>query len=342
MTMRSAVLTTMLAATSALSPAGLRAQTATPDASLPRGYWLIISGLSGEAGIAATYNGWSTTIANAARTRFAATRVVRMTEDTTGGTAPSQMSTKSNVAAQLQQIAAEARPDDAVFVILIGHGSAADGGPRIALPGPDLTAADLAKMLGSVTARVTVVNTASTSGAWIAPLASKGRLVVTATKSGVEQNETTFAGYFAAALAADGADTDKDNRVSVLEAYDFAKREVARAYAADKRMLTEHAQIDGDGDGKAVAAATSDSPDGAVASLTFFGYAGARTSATAKPQSPELRALYAQKSQLEQKLAQLRARKAATAEADYQKQLEGVLLEMAVNGAAIRKLEAVK
>jgi hypothetical protein len=320
--------------------ASVHAQVTPGEAAGPRGYWLVITGLSGEPEIATNYNGWSRAIADAARARFGATRVVRMAEDTTAG---SVLSTKANIEAQLRQIAAESNADDALFIILIGHGAAADAGPRIALPGPDLGAEDVAKILDGVAAHVTVVNTASASGAWVAPLAAKGRLIVTATKSGVEQNETTFAQYFAAALAADGADTDKDNRVSVLEAFDYAKREVARAYAADKRMLTEHAQIDGDGDGKAVAAATVDSPDGAVASLTFFGTAGAAAAAAStKAQTPELRALYAEKTQLEQKLAQLRARKAEIADAEYQKQLEALLLEISVNGAAIRRLEAIK
>ena len=329
----------------AATPPGVGAQDTPPSqtplqssAAAPRSYWLVITGLSGEPGIAETYRTWGDQIVAAAKDRFAATRIVHLTE---GATDTAARSTKVNVEARLSEIGREATSDDMVFVIMIGHGSVTDGSPRIALPGPDLTAADLARNLGAIAARITVINTASTSGAWLVPLAARGRVVVTATKSATEQNETTFAGYFAAALSSDAADTDKDNRVSVLEAFDYAKREVERAYVADKKMLTEHAQIDGDGDGKAVAAATTESPDGAIASLTFFS-SGGGAKASAATQTPELRALYAEKAALEMKLAALRAGKSQMAQAEYDKQLESLLLEIAKNGQSIRKLEGGK
>jgi hypothetical protein len=331
--------TIMATASIILATQSLRAAAQTAASQEPHSYWLVVTGLSGEPDIATTYGEWSNQIARVARDRFGATRVLELSE---AGPASATMSTRSNIERQLTDIAMHATPQDALFIILIGHGSASDNLPRIALPGPDLSAMDLARYLGTMPARVTVINTASTSGAWLVPLASKGRVVVTATKSGTEQNETTFAGYFAAALSSDAADTDKDNRVSVLEAFDYAKREVERAYAADKRMLTEHAQIDGDGDGKAVAAATTESPDGAVASLTFFSVTGSTSKTATAPQTPELRALYAAKTRLEEQLAALRTRKAEMPEAEYQKQLEPLLLEIAKNGQAIRKLEGGK
>ncbi|HEX6693217.1 MAG TPA: hypothetical protein VF035_00800 [Longimicrobiales bacterium] len=311
----------------------------------PRTFWLIVTGLSGEAEYAASYNSWAGTIADAARTRFGAHDVTWLAE--AEGEDRAGASTKAGIESALTRIASTANRTDALFIVLIGHGSFADGIGKISLPGPDLTAPDLAKLLAAVPARTVVINTASASGAWIAPLAAPGRLILTATKSGTEQNETTFPRYFADALTRDDADTDKDRRVSVLEAYEYARREVAREYAADKRMLTEHAQIDGNGDGRAVAIASPDSADGAVAALTHFGITGsaARAGASASPgaasaqQSPELRALYATKAKLEQQLADLRGRKASMTDAEYQKLLEPLLLDIARNGSEIRKLE---
>jgi hypothetical protein len=334
-----ATLVSVLCAATPATPLHAQTTPAAVTARAPQTYWLIVTGLSGEPDIAITYNGWAEQIARAAHERFGASRVLTLSEAAPDSAA---MSTKANIERQLTDIAAHATGEDALFIVLIGHGSASENVARIALPGPDLTATDLAKILGTMPARVTVINTASTSGAWLAPLAAKGRVVVTSTRSGVEQNETTFAGYFAAALSSDGADTDKDNRVSVLEAFNYAKREVERAYSADKRMLTEHAQIDGDGDGKAVAAATTESPDGAVASLTFFSTGSASPKASTAAQTPELRALYAEKTRLEQQLASLRTRKAEMPDAEYQKLLEALLLDIAKNGQAIRKLEGGK
>lgn len=322
----------------------LPVRTYAQSTPVPRTYWLVVTGLSGEEEFAAKYREWGLKVTKAARERFSATQVTWLGEKEDPAVGITGTSTRANIEARLREIANAATADDAVFIILIGHGSFADNTARIALPGPDVTPADLALWLTPVAARTTIVNTISSSGAWLAPLAAKRRVVITSTKSGTEQNHATFGAYFADALSLDDADTDKDNRVSVLEAYTYAKREVERAYAADKRMLTEHAQIDGDGDGKAVAVAAVESPDGAIASLTHFGLLGGTAAANgaATPQSPALQALYATKAKLELQLADLRGRKATMADAEYQKELEALLLEIARNGQEIRKLEGGK
>ena len=87
------------------------------------------------------------------------------------------------------------------------------------------------------------VNAATGSGDFVPVLSGPGRVVVTATRSAVEKNESVFAGLFAQALASDLADADKDGRVSVLEAFRFTTREVAKVYESSGRMQTEHAQL---------------------------------------------------------------------------------------------------
>ena len=52
----------------------------------------------------------------------------------------------------------------------------------------------------------------------------------TATRNGRESFATIFGGYFVDAMTSDAADADKNKRVSVLEAFDYARREVATAY----------------------------------------------------------------------------------------------------------------
>ena len=85
------------------------------------------------------------------------------------------------------------RPNDEVFIVLIGHGSF-DGRRRaFNLPGPDLTAADYATLLDKLSAqRVAFVNTASSSGAFLpaarrpraAPSSRRRRPAASATKRG--------------------------------------------------------------------------------------------------------------------------------------------------------------
>ena len=77
---------------------------------------------------------------------------------------------------------------------------------------------------------------------------------MTATKSGMERNQTEFPSYFVEAFAEDKADADKDQRVSMLEAFLYARREVERFYEKGRLLATEHAILDDDGDGAGTAA----------------------------------------------------------------------------------------
>ena len=118
----------------------------------------------------------------------------------------------------IAQIGVRVDPTDTVFVILFGHGSS-DGDPRFNLPGPDLTAADFAKLIGRfATQRVVFVDTTSASGEFIKALAGPRRTVLTATRSGAERYDTQFGGFFVEAFSNEAADTNKDRRVSILEA----------------------------------------------------------------------------------------------------------------------------
>lgn len=336
--------------------AGLRARAPARLllAVLAAGFWptalagqqehvIIVTGLTGEPRFAERFATWSRQIAEAAgRAGVPAGNLHLLTET---GSATTR-STRENVLGTLAGLAAHAGADDDVLVVLFGHGSESGGEPRLNLPGPDLTARDLAGALQALhVRRIAVVNAASASGGFVKPLAGRGRIVVSATKSGAEQNETLFGGFFAAALVGAGADVDKDGRVSLLEAFDFARREVQRAYESTHRLQTEHAVLDGDGDGVGSTAPSATSADGAPAALAFLGPATAQASAgpagsaPAAQSTPELRALVQRKGELEAELVKLRQRKDAMPEAEYQRELERLLLEVSRNGQALRRLQ---
>jgi hypothetical protein len=249
-------------------------------------------------------------------------------------------STRENVERALGTIAQEAKSGDLVFILLIGHGSFQAGESRFNLPGPDMTAADFAPLLARLSAQqVVFVNTASASGDFVKALSAKGRTIVTATRSGMERNQTEFANYFVAAFAEDKADVDKDQRVSVLEAYAYARSEVQRAYAKDHRLLTEHAVLDDDGDGAGTADPGGKAGDGAVARTLFLGAGVEATEAAASATDPRLAELRRQRGDLERRLAALKARKEQMALAQYEDELEKLLLELARKEASIRRHE---
>ena len=128
--------------------------------------------------------------------------------------------TKANVQNALAQLAREAKPADALVVMLIGHGGFDGYEYKINLPGPDLSGVELATLLDRIPCtRQLVVNMTSASGGSRAALEKPNRVVITATKSGTEKNATVFARYWVEALRDPAADTDKNETVSALEAF---------------------------------------------------------------------------------------------------------------------------
>jgi hypothetical protein len=302
---------------------------------------LVVTGLSGEARYAEEFHDWALKLRSAAEKRHGLPRrrltylAERPERD------PGQIdgrSTREGVEAALSAIARQARPGDLVFVLLVGHGSHQGTESRFNLPGPDLTAADFARLIAPFAAqRVVFVNASSASGEFVKALAGPGRVVVTATKSGTERNESVFGGHFVEALSGDVADQDKDGRVSVLEAFDYARREVARAYEKGNRLLTEHALLDDDGDGVGSAEPGPERADGGLARRTFLAPNGsAEATAEGAAADPALLVLRREQREIEERIEALKARKAALPADEYEARLGELFLELALKSEAVR------
>ncbi len=136
-----------------------------------------------------------------------------------------------------------------VWVVLIGHGTFDGREAKFNLTGPDLGVEDLKSMLARFERPIAVVNCTSASGAFLKGLSAKGRAVVTATRSGDEINFARFGDYMSQAIADPAADLDKDDQVSLLEAFLTASKRAEEFYKSDGRLATEHALIDDNGDG---------------------------------------------------------------------------------------------
>jgi len=154
--------------------------------------------------------------------------------------------------------------------------------------------------------------------------------VIAATREG-EANATRFAEPFVTALAEDVADADKDGHVSLLEAFDYARRETARAYEQEKHLLTEHALLDDDGDGVGSLAPTAGAGDGARAAHLVLEVAATPAA------DPALAALEARERELRERLAALQARRESLAAEEYERELEALLLELSRVGQALRR-----
>jgi hypothetical protein len=237
----------------------------------------------------------------------------------------------------MDRIASRAAPGDAVFIMLIGHGSSDGSVSRFNLPGADMTDADFRTQLDKFSNQtVSFINASSASGDFVKTLSAKNRVIVTATKSGFERNESVFAGHFVGAYAKEGADTDKDGRVSVLEAFVYARREVQREYESANKLQTEHAMLDDDGNGAGSADPGARGPDGIVAGKFYLQPSAGVSAAVAS--DPRAADLLATQARLQAQLDTLRLSKTAMPEAEYEKKLEDLLIRIAENASAIRAL----
>jgi hypothetical protein len=209
-------------------------------------------------------------------------------------------------------------------VFLVGHGSFDQQTAKFNLVGPDMSAKDFAGLVESLpTRKVVFVNCASSSGEFVKPLAAKDRIVITATRSGSEQNITNFAEFFIQALANSTADADKNGRVSVLEAFDYATKLVAEWYKQKNRLATEHALIEDNGDG--VGHEEASGGDGAIAKTTYF---DSKTIEEAGADAERAR-LIEERLRLEREIELLKSRKAEMKADDYEIELERLLVEYA-------------
>ncbi len=298
----------MLAATSLLSTTPMQAHA-------QQTHLLIVQGLSGEPQYKKQFDSTATLVVDAARTRWNVSDAnITVLSEAANPARRVEKATKASVASSMLALAGRAKPGDVVLVLLLGHGSGEGGASKVNLPGVDPTAADFAMWLAGLSRQTVVfVNAATGSGDFVDVLQGPGRVVVTATRSAMERNESVFATHFAAGLTGNAGDADKDGRVSVLEAFRYARREVAKVYETTNRMQTEHAQVS----------------DSTLAARVAFGGAAASS-------DPRVVTLVAERQALERDVATLRARKASMNADAYAKELERLLLAIAEKTQAIR------
>jgi hypothetical protein len=303
----------------------------------------VIVGLSGDPEHAKTFQRWASTLVDTASGRLAIPKdhivylAERPEEDSQRATGKS---TQVEITRAFGALAKTVKPDDVVFVVLIGHGTFDGRVAKFNLPGPDMTPADFEPLLKGLKAtQVVFVNTASSSGPFLNDLSGPGRTIVTATRSGAERFATLFGGYFVDAFSSDAADADKNRRVSVLEAFEAARLGVARAYEQAGTMITEHPLLDDSGDKQGAADPKPDGKNGRIAAVLSL---GTPTSADALPEDSRLRALYEERRDLERRVEGLKLMKTGMEPARYASEIEKLLTELALKSQQIRNAEGKK
>ena len=249
------------------------------------------------------------------------------------------LSDKKSAQAEIQKAFAtlkqQLKPADTFFLFFIGHGSGEDGVYKFNISGPDYTADDYSKLLSTLpVGRIVIVLGTPASGAAIEKFAGKNRVVITATRSGQEGNDIVFYDYFLEALENPAADEDKDQKISVWEAFKYAVAGTERFYKEEGRLATEHPQISDNGTEK-TGVTSKEIP--LVARATSF-----QVDRPIVSGDPKLQALLNQRREIEQKIEDLRINKNVIPETEYDKQMESLLVQLALKNQEIRQQEAKK
>lgn len=206
---------------------------------------VLVVGAAGTAEYGREFKSWADNWSTAAKRGGA--DVIRI-----GSEKEQDLPDRVHLQAALQ--AAEQNTHRELWLVLIGHGTFDGKTARFNLRGPDVSARDLATWLKPFKRPVAIVNCAAASGPFIDRLSRDDRVVVTATKSGTEQNFARFGKFLSKSIGDPAADLDKDGQTSLLEAWLTASRSTDEFYTTQGRLATEHSLLDDNGDQRGVRA----------------------------------------------------------------------------------------
>lgn len=233
---------------------------------------------------------------------------------------------KAGIETALNDLESLVNVGDQITIFLIGHGSGAEDEAKFNIVGPDITGNQFADMLDRFDQQdIAIVNTTSASYGFSASLSSEGRVVISSTRSPSEKFDPIFPRYFIEALDARKGDRDKNKRVSMLEAFHYAKSSVDKWYEEQGRLASEHAGLDDNGDALFALNPTIADADGRLAEIAYIDTL-IDESGSLSPRALELKG---RMQELERSVFILRGRKADFLEADYWQEMEKLLVDLA-------------
>lgn len=221
-----------------------------------------------------------------------------------------------------------------LWIVLLGHGTFDGRLARFNLRGPDVSATEFGQWLDGISCPTVVANCASASAPFLQKVAAPNRVIISATKSGAEQNFARFGEYLSLSIGDASFDLDKDGQTSVFEAFLAASRRTDQFYESEGRLATEHSLLDDNGDAQGIRAdwfrgirpvktpKGTETVDGQRAHQLHL-----VRSATEQRLPPELRQ---RRDSLELAVIQLRDRRQQFDDVDaYYAQLESLLVQLA-------------
>ena len=297
---------------------------ASPGAADDRPCVLIVVGAPGTPEYAAQFRNWADQWQAAAKKGSAESVRIGLDEQT-------NVTDRDQLRAALAEHSTTGR--EPLWVVLIGHGTYDGRIAKFNLRGPDVTEAELAEWLAPLKRPLVLIHCGSASGPFLSKLSGTNRVIITATRSGDEQNYARFGQFLAEAIADPRADLDKDGQVSLLEAFLTAGSRVNEYYKTHSQLATEHALLDDNGDKLGTPAdwfrgvrATKRAKDGAALDGVRAHQLHLVPSDREKALTPEIRQ---RRDQLELAIAALRNEKEKLKEDEYYRRLEPLFVELA-------------
>lgn len=293
---------------------------------------VIVVGAAGEEEFGAAFSKWAGLWEKAGAQGGA--KIIRVGPSNSQTNSAQQPDATPSDRERLQEaLANEPKEGAELWLVLLGHGTFDGKEAKFNLRGPDFTGTELAAWLKPFHRPLAVIDTSSSSGPFINKLSAPGRVVVTATRSGYEQNYARFGQYLAEGITDAEADLDKDGQTSLLEAFLIASRRMAQFYQVEGRLATEHPLIDDNGDGLGTPAdwfrgirAFKKAKDGAALDgPRAHQFHLLRNDAERNLPAP----VRLKRDEMEMAILKLRDSKSQLGEEDYYQQLEPLLLELA-------------
>ena len=296
--------------------------TAAAANAQPQRFALIVTGAAGGAEYAAQYTEWaddlSKTLVESLKLDRASVTVLSDSPQ------PAIASTAENVRRAVASVRDRMTREDLLFIVLIGHGTFDGTDAKFNLVGKDLESSEWAALIRPLPGTVVVVNTSSASFPFLERLAGPRHVVITATDSAAQRFDTVFPEYFIHALTDQGADLDKNGRISIWEAFASASGAIRRYYQQRGQLSTERALLDDNGDG--VGKDPGDpGDDGSLASRTYLD----ESLPGAAPTDEILLKLLQKKATLEADVEDLKIRKAFLSREQYAQEFERLMIELA-------------
>ncbi len=300
-----------------------------PSAAQDR-YALVVAGASGTPAFAEKHDRWRAALVEKLGRVFGfeTDHLIVLAERPREGEQPATREGVEQAVARLQRAM---RADDLLLVVLMGHGTYDGADAKFNLVGPDLAAHEWGALVRPLAGRLVLVNTTGASFPFLDAVAGPRRVIVTATDSPAQEFATVFPEYFVQALDDPASDIDKNGRVSMWEAFMFVSAKVRQHYEQRGQLSTERPLIDDNGDGVGKEAGAP-GPDGPLASQTYLDAKPAPADA-----DPELVELLQRRAMLEAQVEELKTRKPLLPEAEYAREFETVMIELAKVSRAIRR-----